>query len=123
MRTFHQERARHLPPSFLKTINTLMGIIATIDDVGKVILFGSCSRGTPSEKSDIDLLLLLNSEKSNLPFNKLEERVGISIYEQFNSNYNKPVDLLFADELIFANSTRLDSIYYQIKKDGVTLYE
>lgn len=123
MRTFHQERTRHLPSSYVDTIDAIMGIIADIEDVGKVIMFGSCSRGTPGERSDIDLLLLLNSEKSDIPFSKLEEKVGVSIYEQFDTNHKKPVDLLFADERVFIDSTRSDSVYYQIKKDGVTLYE
>jgi len=43
-------------------------------------MFGSCSRGTQTDRSDIDLLLVLNS-------------------------------------------IRPDSVYYHIKKDGVTLYE
>jgi predicted nucleotidyltransferase len=123
MRIFHQERIKQLPSSFVDTINSIMGIVMDIEDVGKVIMFGSCSRGTHTDNSDIDLLLLLDSEESDMPFDKLEEKVGISIYEQFDSNYKKPVDLLFADESIFANSTRLDSVYYHIKKDGVTLYE
>jgi predicted nucleotidyltransferase len=123
MGTFHQERLEQLPSAFADTINSIMGIVMTIDDVGKVIMFGSCSRGTQTDGSDIDLLLLLNSEHSQLPFNKLEEKVGVSIYEQFDTNYQKPVDLLFADEHVFVNSTRPDSVYHHIKKDGVTLYE
>jgi predicted nucleotidyltransferase len=100
-----------------------MGIVMDIEDVGKVIMFGSCSRGAQTDSSDIDLLLVLNSDESSLPFSKLEEKVGTAIYEQFDSNYKKPVDLLFADEQVFTDSTRLDSVYYHIKKDGVTLYE
>jgi len=100
-----------------------MGIVMDIEDVGKVIMFGSCSRGTHTDNSDIDLLLLLDGEKSGMPFNRLEQKVGVSIYEQFDTNYKKPVDLLFADENVFANSTRPDSVYYHIKRDGVTLYE
>ena len=123
MRTFHKERIGQLPFPFIDTINSIMGIIMDIDDIGKVIMFGSCSRGTQTDKSDIDLLIVLNSEYSNLPFGKLEEKVGISIYEQFDTNYKKPVDLLFADEQVFANSTRIDSVYHHIKRDGVTLYE
>jgi hypothetical protein len=69
------------------------------------------------------LLLLLNSKKSKLSLNKLEEKVGILIYEQFDTNDKIPIDLLFADEHIYLNSTRSDFVYYQIKKDGVTLYE
>ena len=123
MRTFHQERIAQLPSSFVDTISSIIGIVMDIVDVGKVIMFGSCSRGTHTDSSDIDLLLLLDSEKSGMPFNKLEQKVGVSIYEQFDTSYKKPVDLLFADENVFANSTRPDSVYYHIKRDGVTLYE
>lgn len=123
MRTFYQERIEQLPSSFIDTINSIIGIVMDIDDIGKVIMFGSCSRGTHTDNSDIDLLLLLDSEKSGLPFNKLEQKVGVSIYEQLDTSYKKPVDLLFADENVFTNSTRLDSVYYHIKRDGVTLYE
>ena len=123
MRTFHQERIAQLPSSFVDTISSIIGIVMDIEDVGKVIMFGSCSRGTHTDSSDIDLLLLLDSEKSGMPFNKLEQKVGVSIYEQFDTSYKKPVDLLFADENVFANSTRPDSVYYHIKRDGVTLYE
>ena len=123
MRTFHQERINQLPSSFIETINSIMGIVVTMDDVGKVIMFGSCSRGTQTDSSDIDLLILLNSNRSDLSFKKLEEKIGVSIYEQYDSNNKKPVDLLFADESIYEKSTRLDSVYYHIKRDGVTLYE
>jgi len=123
MRTFHHEKIEKLPSPFVETINAIMRIVATIDDVGRVIMFGSCSRGNPADSSDIDLLLILNSENSGVPFGKLEEKVGISIYEQFDTNHKKPVDLLFADECVFVNSTRPDSVYYHIKRDGVTLYE
>ena len=94
-----------------------------IDDVCKVIMFGSCSRGTHTDNSDIDLLLLLNSEKSGIPFNRLEQKVGTEIYERFSFNGKRDIDLLFADENVFVNSTRTDSAYYHIKKDGVALYE
>ena len=123
MRTFHQERIAQLPSTFVDTINSIMGIVMPMDDVGKVIMFGSCSRGTQTDNSDIDLLLVLNSNENDIPFNKLEEKVGVSIYEQYDSNYKTPIDLLFADESIFENSTRQDSVYYHIKRDGVTLYE
>jgi len=123
MRTFHQKRIEQLPSSFIDTINSVMGIVMNLDDVSKVIMFGSCSRGTQTDISDIDLLLLLNNTDQGISYDKLEEKVGTSIYEQFDTNYQKPVDLLFADEDTYTNSTRIDSVYHHIKKDGVTLYE
>ena len=122
-RTFYSERVKQLPAGFADTISSIMRIISTMEDIEKVIMFGSCSRNTQTDKSDIDLLLLLNSNKSCLPYSRLEEKVGLSIFEQFNFSDNKPVDLLFADEPEFNNSTRIDSVYHYIKRDGVVLYE
>ena len=123
MRTFHQERIEQLPSSFIDTINSIIGIVMDIDDVGKVIMFGSCSRGTHTDNSDIDLLLLLDSEKSGMPFNRLEQKVGTEIYERFSFNGKRDIDLLFADENVYINSTDPRSVYQRVKRDGVVLYE
>jgi len=123
MRTFHKERIAQLPSSFIDTINSIIGIVMDIEDVGKVIMFGSCSRGTHTDNSDIDLLLLLDSEKSGMPFNRLEQKVGTEIYERFSFNGKQDIDLLFADENVYANSTDPRSVYQRVKRDGVVLYE
>jgi len=123
MRTFHEERIAQLPSSFIDTINSIMGIVMDIEDVGKVIMFGSCSRGTHTDNSDIDLLLLLDSEKSGIPFNRLEQKVGTEIYERFSFNGKRDIDLLFADENVYVNSTDPRSVYQRVKRDGVVLYE
>jgi len=97
-----------------------------IDDeciICKVIMFGSCSRGTYTNNSDIDLILLLDSEKSGMSFNKLEQKVGTEIYERFSFNGKRDIDLLFADENVYANSTDPRSVYQRVKRDGVVLYE
>ena len=119
MNTYYEDRARHLPAQFADTINLIMAIVTSINDVEKVIMFGSCSRGSINEDSDIDLLLLLDSEKSGLPFKRLEEKVGTAIYEQFSFNGKREVDLLFADKYVYENSTDPRSVYRRIKKDGL----
>jgi len=53
---FYKDRISKLPEQYVNTIDSIMDIVATLDDVVKIILFGSCSRGTQNEKSDIDLL-------------------------------------------------------------------
>ena len=123
MNTYHKDRIQQLPIMFADTIDSIMAIITTLDDVEQVIMFGSCSRGQQKEHSDIDLLLLLDSKRSGIPFNRLEQRVGTAIYEQFSFNGKKEVDLLFADKDVYANSTDPRSVYRRVKKDGVVLYE
>lgn|GEM_PF-516188 len=123
MNTYHKERIENLPLQFADTINSIMAVITTIDDVEQVIMFGSCSRGQQKEHSDIDLLLLLDPKKSGVPFNRLEQKVGTEIYEQFCFNGKKEVELLFADKDVYANSTDPTSVYKRAKRDGVVLYE
>jgi len=110
-----------LPEPYINTINSVMDIIVTLEDIVKVILFGSCSRGIPNDKSDIDLLLLL--ESGQIPFLQLEQNIGTMIYEKYDSNYKKPVGFLFADLNVFNNSADPSSVYRFIKKESVIIYE
>jgi len=123
MNIYRKERVAQLPGHFVGTIDSIMAIITTLDDVEQVIMFGSCSRNAHTEDSDIDLLLLLDSEKSGMPFNRLEQKVGTAIYEQFTFRDNIEIDLLFADKNVYINSTDPRSVYKRVKKDGVVLYE
>ena len=120
---YYKDRVSQLPVQFADTIDSVMEIIATIDNVEKAILFGSCSRNQQVKNSDVDLLLLLDSKKLGTPFNRLEQKIGTEIYENFSSNGKKEVDLLFADKDIFINSTDSNSVYRRIKRDGIVLYE
>ena len=108
---------------FVNTIDSIMAVVTTLEDVQQVIMFGSCSRGTYTADSDIDLLLLLDSEKSGLPFNRLEQKIGTEIYERFSFNDKTDIDLLFADKNIYINSSDPKSVYQRVKRDGVVLYE
>jgi len=123
MNTYHKERIEQLPVQFVNTIDSIMAIVTTLDDVEQVILFGSCSRGLQTEGSDIDLLLLLDSKKSGMPFNRLEQKIGAAIYERFTYNGKREVDLLFADKDVYVNSTDPRSVYKRVKRDGIVLYE
>ena len=118
---FYKDRILQLPEPYINTIKSVMNIIVTLENIVKVILFGSCSRGKLNDKSDIDLLLLLDSE--HIPYSQLEQNIGSTIYEKYDSNYKKPVDFLFADLNVFNNSTSPTSVYRYIKKEGVTIYE
>ena len=121
--TLNRNKITWLSDPFLNTLDSVMKIVTTVDEVGMVILFGSCSKGTQTENSDIDLLVLLDSDKSGMPFKRLEEKVGISIYDRYAFDDEVPVELLFADVKDYINSINPRSVYQRIKKDGVVLYE
>ena len=119
--TFYKDRISQLPELYINTIDSVIDIVMSLDEIVKVILFGSCSRGTINDKSDIDLLFLLNSE--NTPYLQLEQDIGTIIYERYDSNYKKPVDFLFADLNVFDSCNNPFSVYRLIKNEGVTIYE
>ena len=72
------------------------------------ILFGSYAKGTPSEKSDVDLLI--STDVTGLKF--------FGIAERLRNALNKKVDLLNLKQLN-GNPDLLD----EILKDGVKVYE
>lgn len=53
-----------LPDNILKELKMLMAYITADASVRSVIVFGSTARGTRSEHSDIDLLILVDKEDS-----------------------------------------------------------
>jgi len=114
---FYKDRIMQLPEPYINTIDAVMKIVISIKEIVMVILFGSCSRGTQNDKSDIDLLFLLDDK--NIPFSQLECNIGTMIYDNYNSNNKKPIDFLFADKKVFENSYNSSSVYKFIKKEGV----
>ena len=123
MSMYYIERVKHLPTQFINTLDSVMYIVVALDDIEKVILFGSCARGTQTDHSDIDLLLIIDSSKIGRPLKQLEQENGTAIYEQFSFNGKKEVELLFADKEVYVNSTDSKSVYKRIKKEGIVLYE
>lgn len=123
MSMYYKERVKHLSTPFVDTLDSIMSIIVTLDDIEKVLLFGSCSRGTQTEHSDIDLLLIIDSNKIGIPLKQLEQKNGTTIYEQFSFNRKKEVELLFADKEVYGNSADPKSVYRRIKEEGIVLYE
>lgn len=76
-------------------------------NVQSAILFGSYAKGTPQEKSDIDILV--DSGLHGLAFYGLLEDVVTSL--------DKPVDLIDRSEVI--PNSEIDN---EIKKNGVLIY-
>lgn len=88
-------------------IKAILSPIFRMHNVQSAILFGSYAKGTPQEKSDIDILV--DSRLHGLAFYGLLEDVVTSL--------DKPVDLIDRSEII-PNS----EIYNEIKQNGVLIY-
>ncbi len=88
-------------------IKAILSPIFQSYDVQKAILFGSYAKGTPKEKSDIDILV--DSGLHGLAFYGLLEDVVTSL--------DKPVDLIDRSEVI--PDSEIDK---EIKRSGVLIY-
>ena len=74
-------------------INQLVEVLKQSDPY-KIILFGSCTRGTASKESDIDLLVILDNDDVAKTY---EERLNKKLYINRlvrNINYKIALDIL-----------------------------
>ncbi|MFH0955589.1 MAG: nucleotidyltransferase domain-containing protein [Candidatus Micrarchaeota archaeon] len=78
-------------------------ITQKIPNVQSVLLYGSWSRGTNDEKSDIDLLVITNaSVKTDLGFiNKLKKEANVSIFSFSDWKKKAFTDKVFYENVIY----------------------
>lgn len=91
-------------------------------DVQSIILFGSHAYGTPSEDSDIDLLVVVN--KDEIPKNYDEKsEIYLSVSRAIRHiERQTPVDLLVYTKPEFERFREVGSIFSRrILKEGVSL--
>jgi hypothetical protein len=68
---------RTLPPSNLEELQELAKKVAPMRGAEKNILFGSVARGTQTQNSDLDLLLLLSTSNRQVLLNAAIEADGV----------------------------------------------
>ena len=79
----------------------------------KIILFGSYAKGTSTEKSDIDILLVLEGEV--IPCKELDATIDI-VYE-LNLRYGILISLLPVSENDYARKN--SPLLMNVRKEGV----
>lgn len=93
------------------TINNIQSVLNPIFNqykIKKATLFGSYAKGLATSQSDIDLLL--DSRLKGFKF--------IGLVEDIHNALDKDVDVFDVTHIVPASS-----IYNEIHKDGVTIYE
>lgn len=90
-------------------INILQDILKSFD-VKKAILFGSYARNTPTETSDIDLVIDSQGKLLNINF--------YGLLEELVEKLEKNIDLFEISEI-----QKDSKIYNEIKREGVIVYE
>jgi len=86
------------------------------ETIKKIYLFGSYAYGKPTQKSDIDLCIVI---KDGLDTSKEYMKIALSLYK----NDIIPADILVYEEKIFYNITNPNGIKNTIIKYGKVLYE
>ena len=92
------------------------------DIIGKVILFGSYSRGEANADSDIDLYIepvSIEMTTAKLGANKRYKEFKYALYEGFSVEF----DLLSYGGKRDIESMKRSSLWQQINKDGIVIYD
>ena len=96
-----------------ETINNL--ITANLEDLERVILFGSCARGEVKFGSDVDIMFI-----TKYPVAKAIDRYKYYDLEYYDEGLPS-TDIVINSEEFLLNSTSNFSI--TVKKDGLILWE
>jgi len=99
-------------------INEIVDIIVSLTEPEKIILFGSYARGDASNKSDIDLLILIKGLKS-------EHEMYCTIENAFyNNKINVAIDHISMDyDKYHTLKDVIGYIYKTINEEGKVIYE
>ncbi len=102
-------------PISINDINEKVSVIVKNYNPEKVILFGSYADGNPTPESDVDLLIIIKSDKSNW-----EVSVDISLL----LNHSSPIDIIVKTPDEVKRRIKMGDFFLKnILKSGKTLYE
>ncbi|MDR1417937.1 MAG: nucleotidyltransferase domain-containing protein [Endomicrobium sp.] len=101
-------------------LNKIVESLKPVDPY-KIILFGSHARGTAKSDSDIDLLIILDSD---LVVKNSDERIRRNCAVKINVKYVYPMDLVVQSRAEYMlNKERGSFFIYEVEKAGKTIYE
>jgi predicted nucleotidyltransferase len=105
---------RIAPPNNLEELHQLAAKVAQVSGAVKIVMFGSVARGTQTQNSDLDLLLLLPSTNRQTLFNAAIEADGVF----WNAPYS--VDLV---PMSLEHYQARDSVLARrVAREGIVLY-
>jgi len=90
----------------------------------KVILFGSYARGNPTEDSDLDVLVVLDSNEFARTFKEQNTRYLLASNAVREINYQIPMDILVYSKAEYDYFNEQDTSFFKdIRNTGKILYE
>jgi len=99
-----------------KTIDIYVEKISSDDDVLQIYLFGSCACGKPHERSDIDLMIIIEDTLHTI-------KKSMALRKKLRGYRTMPLDMLVNRISDFEKSQAFPSIQKTIKEQGLLLYE
>lgn len=99
-----------------EAINTYVEKISSDEDVLRIYLFGSCAYGEIHERSDIDLMVVIDDA-----FHTIKK--SMVLLKNLRGHRTVPMDMLVNRISDFENSQGFPSIQKTIKEQGLLLYE
>jgi predicted nucleotidyltransferase len=99
-----------------EAINTYVGKISSDSDVLQIYLFGSCAYGVPHERSDIDLMVVIDDTLHTI-------KKSTALRKHLRGYRTVPMDMLVNRISDFEKSQTFPSIQKTIKEKGLLLYE
>jgi len=90
------------------------------DIVFKIILFGSYARGDFEDDSDVDIMVLLNCARKDLPIYR--KRLSI-VSSDISLDNDVTVSMMVNDKDTFYGKMDILPFYQNVQRDGVVLYE
>ncbi|MCL2207520.1 MAG: nucleotidyltransferase domain-containing protein [Fibromonadales bacterium] len=101
-----------------RIIQSLVGL-----NVYKIILFGSYAKGTATEDSDIDLVVILDTEEFAKTFDERKDRRRPISTALLEVNYQFPMDIIVYSKGEFEYlKNREDFFIQEIEETGKELY-
>ena len=88
--------------------------ISSLEGVLQIYLFGSCAAGTTNERSDIDLMVVVDDKMDRA---KTAVRISRGL-----ANRTVPLDVLVNRKSDFNNASNKPTIQNRIKNEGVLMY-
>ena len=95
-------------------LDAYVEFISSLEGVLRIYLFGSYARGVPHERSDIDLMVIIDDDKDR-------GRTAIKISKGL-ANRSIPLDVLVNRKTDFEGASCEPTIQRQISNEGVLLY-
>jgi predicted nucleotidyltransferase len=90
----------------------------------KVILFGSYAKGTETEDSDLDVLVVLDSNEFAKTFKEQNARYLLASNAVREVNYQVPMDILVYSKAEYDYFNEQNTLFFkEIKNTGKILYE